>query len=106
MTAFEKLVLEKFERLDKRFDKHDQDIAMLKEGQQEINQKIQRMDAKIEQMDSKIQKMDGKIQQMEVKINDMDDTIREMNEKLEKTYEIALDAWGHSVENRKLIAGI
>ena len=60
---------------------------------QPINNRLDSMDIRLEKLESEMSSM--KIGQMELKKE-----VREVRDKVSDTYNLALDAWGQSTENR------
>ncbi|MBQ6888110.1 MAG: hypothetical protein IJN54_11420 [Lachnospiraceae bacterium] len=75
MTQFENLVIEKLGSIDKRLD---------------------RIEERLDKNESDIASLKNGQLEMHRKM-------KEMDYKLTKTYELALEAWGQGVENRKLL---
>ena len=75
--------------MDKKFD----------EKLQPINDRLDKMDNRLEKLESEMSAM--RIGQMELKKE-----VREVKHKVNDTYELALDAWGTSTENRVWLQNI
>ena len=66
------------------------------------------MDSRLQPINGRLDKMEGRLERLEsevsaVKANQLDlkEEVKEIKHKVNDTYELALDAWGTSAENRR-----
>lgn len=66
------------------------------------------MDSRLQPINGRLDKMEGRLERLEsevsaVKANQLDlkEEVKEIKHKVNDTYELALDAWGTSTENRR-----
>ncbi len=81
---------------------------------QPINNRLDRMDGRLDGMDSRFDGMDSRLDRMENRLEKLESEVlslkvgqielvkevREVKDKVSDTYNLALDAWGQSTENR------
>lgn len=91
--------------LDKKFD----------EKLAPINTRLDNMDSRLDNMDSRFDSMDSRLEKLEAdtsalkagqnrmieKQRELRKDIKQLDDKVSDTYQLALDAWGTSTENRK-----
>ncbi len=91
--------------LDKKFD----------EKLTPINSRLDNMDSRLDNMDSRLDSMSSRLEKLEAdtsalkagqnriieKQRELRKDIKQLDDKVADTYQLALDAWGTSTENRK-----
>lgn len=84
--------------LDKKFD----------EKLAPINTRLDNMDSRFDSMDSRLEKLEADTSALKAGQNRMIEKqrelrkdIKQLDDKVSDTYQLALDAWGTSTENRK-----
>ncbi|MDE7254022.1 MAG: hypothetical protein K2O32_13930 [Acetatifactor sp.] len=82
--------------MDKKFD----------EKLQPINNKFDNMDNRLDNMDNRLEKLESEMSAMRVGQMELKKEIREVKHKVNDTYELALEAWGTSTENRVWLQNI
>lgn len=83
---------ERFEKVDQRFEKMDQRF-------EKIDQHFEKMDQRLEKVESQVSALrSGQIETRK--------EIKEVSIKVSETYDLALDSWGQSSENRKWLEKI
>ena len=78
---------------------------------QPINGRLDKMDERLDKMDARFDKIENRLDKIEsevssVKANQLElsKAVREVKHKVDDTYELALEAWGKSTENRAWLA--
>lgn len=80
-----------------------------------MNDRLDKMDDRLDKMDGRLVKMDGRLDKMDGRLDKIESQVsalrygqislrkelKEVDIKVADTYQIALDAWGTSTENRK-----
>ncbi len=68
-----------------------------------INNRLDSMDNRLDSMDNRLDKIESEVSSVKASQLELKKEVREIKHKVNDTYELALDAWGTSSENRKLI---
>lgn len=82
-----------------------------------INERLDRMDSRLDGMEVRLDRMDSRLDGMEIRLEKLESDVsglktgqleirkdlKEVDKKVSYTYQLALDAWGTSVENRTLL---
>lgn len=66
-----------------------------------INDRLDRMDKRLDGMDNRLDKIDSEVSSLKSGQLDIRKDLKNLDRKVSSTYELALDAWGNSTENRK-----
>ena len=64
------------------------------------------MDTKLQPINNRLEKLESEMSAMRVGQLELKKEIREVKHKVNDTYELALDAWGKSTENRVWLESI
>ena len=64
------------------------------------------MDTKLQPINSRLDKLESEMSAMRIGQMELKKEIREVKHKVNDTYELALDAWGTSTENRVWLQNI
>nr|WP_304430237.1 hypothetical protein [uncultured Acetatifactor sp.] len=64
------------------------------------------MDTKLQPINNRLEKLESEMSAMRVGQMELKKEIREVKHKVNDTYELALDAWGKSTENRVWLESI
>lgn len=64
------------------------------------------MDTKLQPINNRLEKLESEMSAMRVGQLELKKEIREVKHKVSDTYELALDAWGKSTENRVWLESI
>ena len=87
--------------------KLDQKLQPINNELDNINSRLDKMDSRLDGMDSRLDKMDSRLDKIESEVSALHANQIEFNKELKKldckvsdTYELALEAWGTSTENR------
>ena len=80
---------------------------------QPINGRLDKMDGRLDKMDGRLDKMDGRLDKLESEVlslktgqASLKKELGEVNHKVSDTYELALEAWGKSTENRNWLEAL
>ena len=79
---------------------------------QPINERLDGIDNRLDGMDSRFDRIENRLDKVESEISSLKSgqleirkELREVNRKTSDTYDLALEAWGKSTENRKWLEG-
>lgn len=86
-----------------------QAIAALMDNKlQPIHNRLDKMESRLDKMESRLDKVESRLDKMENRLDKIESEVvglkkevQEVKEKVNATYNLALDAWGQSTENRK-----
>ena len=67
---------------------------------QPINGRLDKMDNRLDKMDNRLDKLESEISSVKANQLELRKEVKEVKSKLDDTYELALEAWGTSTENR------
>ena len=81
------------EKLDKKLDK-------------KLDEKLQPIHNRLDNMGNRLDKLESEMSAMGIGQMELKKEIREVKHKVNDTYELALDAWGKSTENRVWLENI
>lgn len=65
-----------------------------------MDQKLQPINSRLDKMDSRLDQMDGRLDKLESDVSMLKREMRVVKDKVSNTYNLALEAWGQSTENR------
>lgn len=65
-----------------------------------INDRLDKMDGRLDKMDNRLDKMDNRLDKIESDVSALKVSQRAIKDKVTDTYNLALEAWGQSTENR------
>ena len=87
--------------------KLDQKLLPINNELDNINSRLDKMDGRLDGMDSRLDKMDSRLDKIESEVSalhanqiEFNKELKELDRKVSDTYELALEAWGTSTENR------
>lgn len=66
-----------------------------------MDERFDRMDKRLDGMDNRLDKIDSEVSSLKSGQLDIRKDLKNLDRKVSSTYELALDAWGNSTENRK-----
>lgn len=66
-----------------------------------MDNKLQPINGRLDKMDNRLDKLESEISSVKANQLEMRKEVKEVKSKLDDTYELALEAWGTSTENRK-----
>ena len=93
----EKLDQKLDEKLDQKLDeKLDQKLAP-------INNRLDTIDNRLDTIDNRLDKLESQTDALRAGQIDIRKELKVLDNKVSETYQLALEAWGTSTENRKLI---
>ena len=70
--------------------------------EQKLEEKLeQKFDEKLQPINNRLDKLESEVSALKAGQTEIRKEIREMSKKVSDTYQLALDAWGVSTENRK-----
>ncbi len=94
----EQLLLAMSNMLDKKLD----------EKLQPIHNRLDAMENRLDKMENRLDKMENRLDKIESEVSalkagqiELSKEVKQLKIKVEDTYDLALEAWGRSVENRK-----
>ena len=80
----------------------------LKSDMKTVNNRLDKMDSRLDGVDSRLDKMENRLDKLESEMSalksgqaDIRKDIKKVDKRVSDTYELALNAWGKSTENRK-----
>jgi archaellum component FlaC len=65
-----------------------------------LDDKLQPVNNRLDSMDNRIEKLDSEVSALKVGQKELAKEIRQVKDKVNATYDLALEAWGQSTENR------
>lgn len=68
-----------------------------------INERLDRMDSRLDGMEVRLEKLESDVSGLKTGQLEIRKDLKEVDKKVSYTYQLALDAWGTSVENRTLL---
>lgn len=73
---------------------------------QPVNNRLDNMDTRLDKMDIRLDKLESEVASLKAGQISLKKELREVNHKVSDTYELALDAWGTSTENRNWLEAL
>ena len=99
--------------IDERLDGIDERLDGIDERLDGIDERLDNIEGRLDKVEGRLDKVEGRLDRVEssleaVKAGQLKHSveIKKISDKLEMTYQIALEAWGRSVENRKLLSTV
>ena len=87
--------------------KLDQKLQPINNELDNINSRLDKMDSRLDGMDNRLDGMDSRLDKIESEVSaiqanqiEFNKELKELDRKVSDTYELALEAWGTSTENR------
>ena len=81
---------------------------MMDQKLEPIHQRLDRMEGRMDHIEDRMDRMEGRMDKLESQVSalragqlEMSKDIKKLNNRIEKANQLALDAWGRGVENRK-----
>lgn len=71
-----------------------------------MDQKLQPINNRLDKMDIRLDKIESEMSSLKAGQISLKKELREVNHKVSDTYELALDAWGTSTENRNWLESL
>ena len=65
-----------------------------------MDSKLQPINSRLDNVDSRLDKIESEVSTLKAGQRELKKEIRELKDKVNDTYDLALDAWGQSTENR------
>ncbi len=87
----EQLLLAMSNMLDKKLD----------EKLQPIHNRLDAMENRLDKMENRLDKIESEVSALKAGQIELSKEVKQLKIKVEDTYDLALEAWGRSVENRK-----
>lgn len=66
-----------------------------------FDEKLAPINTRLDKMDSRLDKLESEVSALKVGQTELRKELKEVNIKVTNTYQLALDAWGTSTENRR-----
>ena len=76
------------------------DNELLLAMSEKMDQKLQPINNRLDNMDSRLDSMENRLDKIESDVSVLKKEMRVVKDKVSDTYELALEAWGQSTENR------
>lgn len=73
---------------------------MMDQKLQPINDRLDNMDNRLDSMDSQLNSLNNRLDKIESDVSVLKKEMRVVKDKISDTYNLALEAWGQSTENR------
>ena len=100
----EKLDQKLDEKLDQKLDeKLDQKLEPINKRLDAIDDRLDTIDDRLDTIDNRLDKLESQTSALKAGQIDIRKELKALDDKVSDTYQLALDAWGTSTENRKLI---
>ena len=80
--------------------KLDQKLLPINNELDNINSRLDKMDGRLDGMDSRLDKIESEVSALHANQIEFNKELKELDRKVSDTYELALEAWGTSTENR------
>lgn len=71
-----------------------------------MDQKLQPINGRLDKMDTRLDKLESEVASLKTGQISLKKELGEVNRKVSDTYELALDAWGKSTENRNWLEAL
>ena len=103
MTDSEKLdlILDKVSSHDEKFKSIDEKLNCLDKKVSSLDNRVSSLDNRVSSLDKRVSNLETQVSSLQSGQIDIRNELDAINKKVSETYQIALDAWGTSVENRK-----
>ena len=75
-------------------------------GFQDVDERFEKVDQRFEKMDQRLEKVESQVSALRSGQIETRKEIKEVSIKVSETYDLALDSWGQSSENRKWLEKI
>ena len=113
-------VEKRLDGVDARLDRVEKRLDGVDAWLDRVEKRLDGMDARLDKVEKRLDKVEKHQDKMELRLEKVESDVsalrygqREIHRKLEdvsalveSTYKMALDAWGHSTENRKLLEAV
>ena len=113
LQALSDMMDKKLEPINSRLDSMDNRLDSMDSRLDSMDSRLDSMDSRLDGMDSRMDGMDSRLDKLESQVSalragqlEMQKEIREINLRVSQTNQIALDAWGTSIENRKWLENV
>lgn len=73
---------------------------MMDQKLQPINNRLDNMDSRLDNMEHRLDNMEHRLEKIESDVSMLKKEMRVVKDKVSDTYNLALEAWGQSTENR------
>ena len=80
--------------------KLDQKLQPINNELDNINSRLDKMDNRLDKMDIRLDKIESEVSALHANQIEFNKELKELDRKVSDTYELALEAWGTSTENR------
>lgn len=107
LQALSNMIDQKLEPVNSRLDRMDSRLDSMDDRLDRMDSRLDGMDSRLDGMDRRLDGMDSRMDKLESQVSairadqlEMHREIREINIRVSDTYQLALDAWGTSFENR------
>ncbi len=87
--------------MDERLDGIDERLDGIDERLGGMDERLDGIDERLDGIDNRFDRIDSEASSLKAGQLDIRKELKEVDKKVTATYDLALDAWGSSVENRK-----
>lgn len=108
---------EHFNRVDERLDRVEERLDRVDERLDRVEERLDRVEAHLEKVDERLDRVEAHLAQVDNRLDKLESNTSSLKEgqlrhgrllkyltaRVEETYQLALDAWGQSKENRQMI---
>ncbi len=98
---------DRLDKMDNRFDAMDSRLDKMDSRFDAMDSRLDKMDSRFDAMDNRLDAMDNRLDKLESEVSSlrtgqiaMRKELKEVHHTVADTYDLALDAWGRSTENR------
>lgn len=97
---------DRLDKMDGRFDGIDKRLDEMDDRFDRMDKRLDGMDKRLDSTDSRLDKIESEVSALKSGQLDIRKELKNLDRKVSTTYELALDAWGNSTENRKWLEKI
>lgn len=92
-----------FNRINERLEVLDTRVANLEQKVEDLDHRMESVERRMESVESRLDKLESDTASLKAGQLSLRKDIKILDQKVQSTYELALEAWGKSTENRMLI---
>lgn len=100
----------RLDRVEKRLDRVENRLNRVEERLDRVENRLNRVEERLDKVEEHLAKVDSRLDKLESDTSSLKEgqlgqsrLLKYLAKRVEETYQIALDAWGQSTENRRLI---
>ena len=106
LQAIASLISQNLEPLNGRLDKIEDRLEKVNSRLDKVDSRLDKIDSRLDKVDIELDKLNSQVSALKSGQIELRKELKEINIKVSNTYDLALDAWGTSTENRKWLESI